>query len=85
MNDGENCTSWDLSAIWVDPGWLVKCLMLSALPAFLLEAVILNVLGRLGINQIWCFLITMPLLILAWFYFVSWLIDRLIFQRQHRT
>jgi hypothetical protein len=30
-------------------------------------------------------MISMPVLIFAWFYFVSWLIDRWIFQRRHRT
>jgi hypothetical protein len=71
--------------MWVEPGWLVKCLVLSALPAFLLEAVILNVLGPLGINQVWSFMISMPILIFAWFYFVSWLVDRWIFQRRHQV
>jgi hypothetical protein len=60
----------------VEPGWLIKYLELAALPAFFLGAAIVSVLGRLGINQIWSFLISMPLLIFAWFYFVSWLIDR---------
>lgn len=71
--------------MWVEPGWLVKYLMLSAFPAFFGGLAIVSVMGRLGISQIWSFLITMPILIFAWFYFVSWLVDRWIFQRRHET
>jgi hypothetical protein len=65
--------------MWVNPGWLSKWLMLSAMPAFVVEAAILVGLSRLGINEIWGFIISMPLLISAWYYFVGWLIDRWIF------
>ncbi|MGB9465504.1 MAG: hypothetical protein WBR10_10350 [Candidatus Acidiferrum sp.] len=49
---------------------------MSAIPAFVVEAVVIGGLGRIGINEIWGFMISMPLLIFAWYYFVGWLIDR---------
>jgi len=59
--------------------------MLSALPAFAISVLIVSGLGHLGINENWSFLISLPPLIFAWFYFVSWLVDRWIFQRRHQT
>jgi hypothetical protein len=81
----KNCTTWELPYMWVDPGWLSKWLMLSAMPAFVVEAAILVGLSRLGINEIWGFMISMPLLIFAWYYFVGWLIDRWIFRLSRPT
>src|SRR5690349_15199988 len=31
-----NCTGWVLQRVWIDPGMLAKCLMISAFPAFLI-------------------------------------------------
>jgi high-affinity Fe2+/Pb2+ permease len=62
--------------IWIDPGWLVKGLVLTALPAFLAGAGIVRGLGRVGFNEVWTFMISMPPLISAWFYFIGWLLDR---------
>src|SRR5437899_4780585 len=62
----ENCVSWDLPNMWVDPGWFTRALMVSALPALLVSVSIASGLGRLGINQIWSFMISMPLLLSAW-------------------
>jgi hypothetical protein len=59
--------------------------MLSAFPAFAIGLLIVSGLGHVGINEIWSFLISLPPLIFTWFYFVSWLIDRWIFQRRHKT
>jgi hypothetical protein len=69
--------------MWVDPSWIEEWFMRSALPAFLIGAVVVSSLGRLGVNQIWSFVISMPLLILIWYYFVGWLIDRLKSKRAH--
>jgi hypothetical protein len=74
----KNCTTWELPNIWVDPGWLSKWFMLSAAPAFVVEGLILGGLGHLGINQVWAFMISMPMLVFAWYYLVGWLIDRRI-------
>jgi len=73
-----DCASWDQAYIWVDPGWLTKLLVLSAFPAFLVEALILGGLRRLGISEVTTFMISMPLLIAAWYYFTGRLLDRWI-------
>ena len=60
-------------------------LILSGLPAFAVGKIIVGGLGRLGINQIWSFLISMPLLLFTWYYFLGWLVDRWKFKRVHRS
>jgi len=79
------CVDWTPVAIWVDPGWLAKSLMLSAFPAFVIGAVIVHGLGRLGKSEVSSFMVLMPLLISVWFYFVGWLVDRWRFNRSRRT
>ncbi len=81
----ENCGTreWDLVDRLVDPGWLTVSLMLSALPAFAVGKFIVASLGRLGINQIWSFMILVPLFLSSWYYFLGWLVDRWIYKRQH--
>lgn len=78
-NGEENCVTWDL--MWVDPSLLAQLLMLSALPAFMVGGEVVRGLARLGVNELWCFAIVMPLLVLAWFYFVGWLIERWVHKR----
>lgn len=74
--DGKTgCVSWDPVYIWVDPGWLTKSLILSAFPAFLIGAMIVGGLRRLGISEISTFMISMPLLIVGWYYLVGRLVD----------
>jgi hypothetical protein len=81
-NGQENCVNWELRPIvWVDPSWTAKFLMLSALPAFLVGAAVVGGLAGLGVSEVWSFAIEMPLLILAWFCFVGWLIDRWVHKR----
>jgi hypothetical protein len=72
----ENCTDWEPEYIWIDPGWIHNALELLALPAFVAGLVIVKALGRLGVSQVLSFMISMPLLIFGWFYFVGWLFDR---------
>jgi len=75
--DGEEgCVGWDLRAEWVDPALTTSALIVSALLAFVMGALIVRSLGHFGINKVWTFMISMPVLILAWFYLVSWPIDR---------
>ena len=82
----ENCASWELLRdTWVEPSWIAEGLMLSALPAFIAGAVIVRGLGHLGVNEVWSFLISMPLLIFAWYYFIGQLIDRLKSRRTQRS
>ena len=85
-NDEANCARWDLlQDTWGDPGWIAKGLMVSALPAFIAGALIVHGLGHLGVNEVWSFLISMPFLIFAWYYFIGWLIDRLKSRRRQRA
>jgi hypothetical protein len=69
--------------ILVDPGYLAKSLVLTALPAFALGAVVVRGLAHIGVSEVWSFGAVMPLLIFAWFYFVGWLIDRCVRKRSH--
>jgi hypothetical protein len=71
----ENCSSWDPENIWQTPGTLAKFLMFSAFPAFLVCALSLFGLRRFGINEFWSFMVWMPVLLLAWYYFLGWMID----------
>jgi len=72
----EGDCAWEPLYIWVDPGLLEKALVVSALPAFLLGAVFVRGLARLGVSELASFMSTMPVLIIAWFYVVGWLLDR---------
>ena len=58
--------------------------MLSALPAFVVGTAVVRGLAGLGVSEVWSFMIVMPLLILAWFYFVGWLTDRWVHKRSQR-
>lgn len=71
-----DCVSTEPMTICIYPGWLARCLFLTALPAFLLGVGIVGGLGRVGISQVGSFMISMPLLISAWFYFIGGLLDR---------
>ena len=62
---------WDRS-----PEWQANVLIFSALPAFLVGAAIVELLGRFGVSQVSSFMVSMPLLLAAWYYFVGWWIDR---------
>ena len=72
--EGELCV--EPIYILADPGWLEKALVISALPAFLLGAVLVRGFARLGVSEFGSFMSTMPVLIVVWFYGVGWLLDR---------
>jgi len=80
----ENCSTWDLQSIWVDPGFVEQFLMLAALPAFIVGGLAVRGLGTIGINEIWTFMLVMPVLICAWYYLIGWLLDRWITRRSRR-
>jgi hypothetical protein len=69
----ENCV---MQEIWVDPGLLEEFLILSAFPAFVLGRLVVALLGRLSISEVSSFMLLMPILILAWYFFIGWLLDR---------
>jgi hypothetical protein len=65
---------WDIP---VEPGWAARSLVLTAVPAFLLGyGVVTKALATVGISEVASFMVSMPLLILAWYYSVGWLLDR---------
>jgi hypothetical protein len=72
----ETCWPVDPVAIWVDPGWLSKCFVLSVLPAFLVTLAIVRGLAGLGVSELTSFFISMPLLTVVWLYSVGWAFDR---------
>jgi hypothetical protein len=76
---------WQLRSVWIDPGYSTQALMLSALPAFVLGALIVRALAHLGISEVLSFIVAMPLLVFDWFYFVGRLIDYRIGKRFHRS
>ncbi len=71
----------DPGYIWVTPGLFERALVLSALPVFLVAMAVVRGLARLGINELRGFMFTTPILILAWFYTVGWLLDRWRYRR----
>jgi hypothetical protein len=74
------CVTWDTSDVDLrhHPGMLERILAFCALPALLIGLLITAVLGKYGMNQILGYMISMPLLIFGWFYFVGWLVDRVV-------
>lgn len=73
--DQENCEE-QFAFVWIDPSYVTKLLVVSALPAFALGGVLVHGLARLGINEVWSFMAFVPLFIIAWFYFLGWLVER---------
>lgn len=84
-DDSVDCALVDPLGVYVNPGWLARFLFLTALPAFLLGAGVVGGLGRLGVSQLLSFMISMPLLICAWFYFVGWVVDRWLTRRRIKS
>lgn len=76
----EDCTG-DTLYIGVTTGFIAEGLILSAFPAFLLSILAVRGLSHLGVNELLSFMFTMPLLTVAWFYAVGWLMDRWQYRR----
>ncbi|HEV2195628.1 MAG TPA: hypothetical protein VGR55_08600 [Candidatus Acidoferrum sp.] len=74
--NAENSARWNGPLKIVDPGYLANASFFSGLPAFLASMVITAALSRLGISQIWTFMVSAPILLFAWYYFLGWLLDR---------
>jgi len=77
----EDCVSWDPEYISIESGVLPHALVLSALPAFAVGSVVMLGLGCVGVSQFSTFMVSMPVFILSWYYFLGWLLDRWIFKR----
>jgi hypothetical protein len=80
-----DCVGWDPVSVWVDPGLLAKSLMLSALPVFGVGMLVVRGLGRTGVSEVLSFMVSMPLLICAWYYAVGRLIDRWLYKRRQNS
>jgi hypothetical protein len=80
----DNCVSWEPHTI-EDPGWLTRALIVSAFPPFLVGVPLVRVLGRYGANEVWSFMVLMPLLIATWYYILGLLLDRWIHSRARST
>lgn len=76
----QNC-GFDPQYIWVTRGMIERALTLSALPAFLLALTVARGLAHFGVSEVLSFMIALPLLTLAWFYAVGWLLDRWRYKR----
>ena len=75
-SQNENCANWDpANDKRVEPGRLDRLLVFSALPAFLAGTAIVAGLSKLGIDEVLAFMVSMPILLFAWYYGVGWLID----------
>lgn len=72
----EGCIDWDPIYLTVHPGWPSTLLVLSAFPAFFAGIGLVRVIGRMGVSELTSFMVSMPLLLFAWYYFLGRLIDR---------
>ena len=79
------CVDWDVATIYSSarPSRVERLFVLFALPAFVISLFITFGMGRFGISEVLSYMISVPLLISAWFFFVGWLIDRWRFKRSH--
>ena len=67
---------WQPETVWVEPGPVGMAGFYTGLPVFVVEAGILALAARLNVDQVPVFFVSAPLLLIGWFYFVGWLIDR---------
>jgi hypothetical protein len=79
-----DCVHWE-PTVDVYPSWIARSLMLSAFPAFLSEGLIVLGLSRLGVSQITTFMVSMPLLIATWYYFLGRVVDYWVKRRTLRA
>jgi hypothetical protein len=56
---------WGHADVWIDPGWVARLLVLSALPVFLISAAAITGFGKIGISQLSSFLSLTPALIVG--------------------
>jgi hypothetical protein len=74
-NEKQNCSNGEFPNMKIGPLWLDRFLIISALPAFLAGAVIVVLLSKLGLDEVRTFMVSMPILLFAWYYFAGWLIE----------
>jgi hypothetical protein len=69
-----DCADWDYF-IDVHPGLVARSLMLSSIPAFLVCFLITTGLSRVGVSEVTAFFVSMPVLMLAWYYVLGRLLE----------
>jgi len=88
LESKDPCVGWDPVVVdtqWARPAPVERWFARFTFPAFFVSTLIVFGLGRLGISQVLSFFVSMPLLTLAWYYFVVWLVDRWRFQRSRKA
>jgi hypothetical protein len=80
-NEKQNCSNGEFPNVKIAPRWLDRLLIVSALPAFLAGAAIVVVLSKLGLDEVLTFMVSMPILLFVWYYFIGWLIERWSYRR----
>jgi hypothetical protein len=83
--EDSDCRDWEQISVWVDPGWLAKVLMVSALPAFFIGRTLAVLLGRAGVSQLTTFIISVTVLMFIWYYFLGWIVHRLFARLRTRN
>jgi hypothetical protein len=82
LNTGESCFVWEDLAIYRHPSNAERVFVLLDFPAMIVGMFVSFMLGRIGVNEIWTFMISIPLLTAAWCFLVGRILDRRIFQRE---
>lgn len=80
----EQICGFNPESIWVTPGLMEWAFTLSSLPTYLLCMAVVRGFAHFGVSELLSFMITMPLLTLAWFYAAGWLFDRWRYKRSLR-
>ena len=76
-----DCSSGESPNMKIAPGWLEKSLVFSGFPAFLAGFAIVAGLSKRGIDEVLTFFVSMPVLLVAWYYLLGWLIEFCIARR----
>jgi hypothetical protein len=72
---------WDPGYIRVRPGIFERALFASALPAFVAAIAVARGLARVGVSELLSFMVAMPVLTVAWFCVIGWVLDRWWYRR----
>jgi hypothetical protein len=73
---GVPCLAWEQEPNIMSPTAFERLFILSVLPAFAVCLALTFVLGKVGVNEILSFMVSMPFFSAAWFYLVGRLLDR---------
>jgi hypothetical protein len=71
----DSCGAWGPASIEKPQSLLAVSLILAALPAFISSELMVGEFSRVGLGEVYTFMILTPLFIVAWFYVVGLVID----------